>query len=592
MPSAEVSSSTSHPKESRSGRDELAHYKAQYEQLESELADFQASSRELETELEKDIEASEKRERKLKERLDKLTYEVDEWKTKYKQSKSEGGAAQNALQKEITTLRDTTRSLQLKLRDIEVTNDDYERQARHTTSSLEDLESKYNIAIERGVLLEEEIKNGDKERESLRIENQRLRDELSEVRIETDIVQERLRNAEWHGGGRRRKPTPLHRTPSTPQTPEIFDRSPATSTVSSPLFHTPPMKASLASVAATPPSPPMSETSSMRKSINAVPGFPRQKASGSESFGTRSLHGPRTQRYQPHSRATSVAYSNGWSTPSVTSRPSLTKPNNGPAQRPSALPKSGSLCQIRGLIGKMQKLEERVQSAKSKLPPPSDSPSRGSSRAGSRSGSILGSSPMASTITPRGGEARQRLSSSSFSSSLRDGDSVPSYLPHRPSFSQRTQGDSRPSSRTSFSSSFSQSTHPSVAPSSTRPESRQSRTKTPLGHYSTNPTTESRRPRSSLSNPSAQGAPVNGMSHIDEDEDLAMHMSVRAKISEARQTRLPSIPTPNGVKKRTPSNMSAIPTPRTLRTSGEIDRRENMGPSNHKATPSDLGETF
>lgn len=80
MPSAEVSSSTSHPKESRSGRDELAHYKAQYEQLESELADFQASSRELEAELEKDIEASEKRERKLKERLDKLTYEVDEWK--------------------------------------------------------------------------------------------------------------------------------------------------------------------------------------------------------------------------------------------------------------------------------------------------------------------------------------------------------------------------------------------------------------------------------------------------------------------------------------------------------------------------------
>ena len=441
-------------------------------------------------------------------------------------------------------------------------------------------------------MLEEEIKNGDKERESLRIENQRLRDELSEVRIETDIVQERLRNAEWHGGGRRRKPTPLHRTPSTPQTPEIFDRSPATSTVSSPLFHTPPMKASLASVAATPPSPPMSETSSMRKSINAVPGFPRQKASGSESFGTRSLHGPRTQRYPSHSRATSVAYSNGWSTPSVTSRPSLTKPNNGPAPRPSALPKSGSLCQIRGLIGKMQKLEERVQSAKSKLPPPSDSPSRGSSRAGSRAGSILGSSPMGSTITPRDGEARQRLSSSSFSSSLRDGDGMPSYLPHRPSFSQRTQGDSRPSSRTSFSSSFSQSTHPSVAPSSTRPESRQSRTKTPLGHYSTNPTTESRRPRSSLSNPSAQGAPVNGMSHIDEDEDLAMRMSVRAKISEARQTRLPSIPTQNGVKKRTPSNMSAIPTPRTLRMNGDIDRRENMGPPNHKATPSDLGETF
>lgn len=65
---------------SSSYRDELAHYKAQYEQLEAELADFQVSSRELETELEKDIEASEKRERQLKEKVDALRYEVDEWK--------------------------------------------------------------------------------------------------------------------------------------------------------------------------------------------------------------------------------------------------------------------------------------------------------------------------------------------------------------------------------------------------------------------------------------------------------------------------------------------------------------------------------
>jgi len=68
---------------SSSYRDELAHYKAQYEQLETELADFQISSRELEAELEKDIEASEKRERQLKEKVDNLRYEVEEWKVCY-----------------------------------------------------------------------------------------------------------------------------------------------------------------------------------------------------------------------------------------------------------------------------------------------------------------------------------------------------------------------------------------------------------------------------------------------------------------------------------------------------------------------------
>ncbi|KAB8201988.1 NUDE protein [Aspergillus parasiticus] len=623
MPSADDSTS-SRPNGTSSSRDELAYYKKQYEQLEAELADFQSSSRELEAELEKDIEASEKRERQLKEKVDNLRYEVDEWKTKYKQSKSEANTAQNTLQKEITTLRDANRTLQLKLRDIEVANDDYERQARHTTSSLEDLESKYNMAIERSVLLEEEIKIGEKERENLRIENQHLRTELSELKVESEIVQEKLRNAESHGG-RRRKPAPLHRTPSTPQTPEIFDRSPGPSTVSSPIFATPPMKTSLIAATATPPSPPISESStSMRKSINATPGFPRQKASGSESYSSRSLHsfprqkasgsesyssrslhGSRTQKLShAHSRATSSAHSNGRSTSSATSRASLSKPspslskpspslsrpspsfskstNNNNSTRSSGMPKSGSLYQIRGLIGKMQKLEERVQSAKSKLPAPSDSPSRVSSR----SGSIVSESPVASTITVRR-EPRKRLSGSSFSSSIH-GDGVSSYVStSRPSF------NSRPSSRTSYSSSFSHSTHPSIAPS-TRPESRQSRTKTPLGHYSTNPITESRRPRSSLSNPAGQNVPINGMSHIDEDEDLSMHMSMRAKISEVRETRLPSFSSPSGLKKRTPSGIPSIPAPRSFRTSTGLDRREgHMGPPDSKTkTTTDLGETF
>lgn len=448
------------------------------------------------------------------------------------------------------------------------------------------MESKYNVAIERGVLLEEEIKNGEQEREGLRIENQRLRDEFSDLKIETEIVQEKLRNTELHGG-RRRKPMPLYRSPSTPHTPETVDRSPRASQYS-PIFGTPPTKPSLASSAATPPSPPISEAStSMRKSINATPGFPRQKASAGESLNARSMYGTRSQRYS-HSRTSSLVFSNGRSTPSLSSRNSLGKPNG---HRPSGLPNSGSLCQIRGLIGKMQKLEERVHSAKSKLPAPSDSPSRTSSR----SGSVIGESPIASTIAVRG-STRKRLSGSSFSSSVRDGESVPSYIPPgRHSIGTRTQGDSRPSSRTSFSSrsSFSHSMHPGVAPSA-RPESRQSRSggRTPLGHYSTNPTTESRRPRSSLSNNAGQSTPVNGMSYIDENE---LGGSVRER---SNHTRLPSASTlngstPSGAKMRSASGMSAIPALRSFKTSAGVDRREGkMGPPDRKSKTNDLGETY
>jgi predicted nucleic acid-binding Zn-ribbon protein len=63
--------------------DAIAYYKQQYEQLESELAEFQASSQELEAELEKDVEAAERRERLLQEKVESLGFEVDEWKVCY-----------------------------------------------------------------------------------------------------------------------------------------------------------------------------------------------------------------------------------------------------------------------------------------------------------------------------------------------------------------------------------------------------------------------------------------------------------------------------------------------------------------------------
>lgn len=509
--------------------------------------------------------------------------------SKYKQSKTEGNAAQNNLQKEITTLREANRTLQLKLRDIEVANDDYERQARNTTSSLEDMESKYNIGIERAVLLEEEMRSGEQEREQLRIDNQRLRDELADLKIETEIIQEKLRNSEGHGF-RRRKPTPLyHRSPATPQSLEIFDRSPGTAT-SSPVFATPPAKPSLASSTATPPSPPISESSvNMRKSMsayaNATPTFPRQRAAGAEPVNSRTLHA-RTQPRTTHSRASSLAYSNGTysngngrSTPSmsISSRSSMTRMNTS---RPAGLPKSGSLYQIRGLIGKMQKLEERVQSAKSRLPAPSDTSSRGSPR----SGSVASESPVPSSITVRR-NSRKRESNSSLGSSVRDSEGTPSYVPpSRQSFGRA--GESRPSSRTSYSSrsSFSQSVHSGV-PVNGRPESRSSRpgAKTPLGHYSTNPMTESRRPRSSLSNHA--GLPnVAGMSLIDEDQDIPTPTTSRAS-QEIRRPSVTATPTP-GLKKRTPSG---IPAPRSFKTSIGPG---SMPPPNRKPQVSDLGETF
>ncbi|KAL1964965.1 hypothetical protein VTN77DRAFT_6165 [Rasamsonia byssochlamydoides] len=595
MPAADPNTPSSAKTVSSSVEEELAYYKAQYEQLEIELADFQASSRELEAELEKDIEASEKRERQLKEKVESLKYEVEEWKTKYKQAKSEANTVQSTLQKEITTLREANRALQLRIRDIEVANDDYERQARNTTSSLEDLESKYNVAIERGVLLEEEIKNGEQEREALRIEAQRLRDELSDLKIEADIVNEKLRKAEAELS-RRRKPSFLNPAFATSQYPDGSVQSPGTSTSSPTTLATPPAKSvsSATSDAVSPPSPTASEpTASVRK--QSTDSFvPRARSITNSSTTGRPRSG-----YRKHNRTPSIPQNgNGYSTPSIPSRQSFSRPNASQ----SGIPRSGSLYQIRGLIGKMQKLEERVHSARSRLPAPVDTPSGASPR----TPAAMDQNSIPSSVTVRKGSrsSRKRTSGSSASSSVRDTDgNSSSFIPQsRLSFGRPSGDSSRPSSRTSFSSrsSVSHSTFTSGIPQPC-PESYQSlnRARTPLGHYSTNPTTEGRRPRSSLSSyaPDRHGGATNNMSYIDEDSDIMTPAKPprRGSTLDHVDAMRSSIPTPGSMKKRPSAGtggVTGIPAPRKI--SSGLDRK----PQGQRVSPqrknqlTDLGETY
>ncbi|KAI9874426.1 MAG: NADH:ubiquinone oxidoreductase [Pleopsidium flavum] len=603
MPSVEEPPS-SPPDGSSSSEDALAYYKSQYEQLEAELADFQASSRELEAELERDVEAAEKRERQLREKVEGLGYEVDEWKTKYKQSKAEANTVQNTLQKEITTLRDTNRTIQLKLRDIEVANDDFERQARNTTSSLEDLESKYNVAIERGVMLEEEMKGGEQEREALRIETQRLRDELSDLKIEAEITQDKLRRAERISERRpMRKPTPLGPGLTRPQSP-TSEASPATTT-SSPTIATPPAKSasSIVSDAPTPPSPPISERSATATTTTALPHPQKSRLSVASSESTpRPLH--HSVRPTRHSRRPSIPITSGGTTPSVPRRAPLARPDG---QQAHGIPHSGSLYQIRGLIGKMQKLEQRVHSARSKLPAPTNTPPRASPR----SGSVLGQSYIPATVTMRSNKKRTGGSNASIASSIKNaGESTPLSTQHvsRLSFgappatpTHDRNGNSRPSSRASVSSSISHGgTSGNLAASTGRPSSRQSisRARTPLGHYSSSTMNESRRPRSSVG---GNYASLHGHGHSasvnnipGKDSELSTPVQRRLAFNKTDLAGGSAIPTPTGLKKRQSAGTGLSTTPGARRiSSGPLLREDgDMPPPGRRTKLSGVGETY
>ncbi|CAA9956889.1 hypothetical protein PTNB73_04223 [Pyrenophora teres f. teres] len=472
----------SHPSPARAGwaslEEELAYYKSQYETLEVELQEFQASSKELEAELERDVEESEKRERKLQEKAEKLGFEVEEWKTKYKQSKTEANNAQNTLQKEITSMRESQRALQMRLRDIEVQSDDFERQARHQTSSLEDVESKYNVAIERTVMLEEEIKIGEQEREALRIETQRLRDELSDLRIEAEIVQEKLRIAEETIEGHHQRKVSNHVSGDAlrPRSP-VSEASTSATNLSSPTAaSTPPhSKPDVPHPDTTPPSPPLSDAPITTRHVPSTPMSKRKNSVPPLDPGTT----PRAGLYQRaprHSRGPSVSgvsrpgtSASGRATPSIRTSALASRgprPSFGATAPPATLPRSGSLYQIRGLIGKMQKLEERVHSARSKLPAPTNTPPKASPRNGSAMGHHV-----PSTVTVRSGRKRSSHASAASSASGAYEAGV-SRLSFGRSTSSREPTNSRPSSRASMSS---QSTP-------ARPGSRGSN-RTPLGHY-------------------------------------------------------------------------------------------------------------
>ncbi|EGP88954.1 uncharacterized protein MYCGRDRAFT_85339 [Zymoseptoria tritici IPO323] len=559
-------------------KEQLEWYKVQYAQLETDLADFQASSKELEEQLEKDVVTAEKNELKWKQQVEKLTSEVEEWKEKHKKAKAEANTAQNTLQKEITTMREQNLALQLRLRDTEVMNDDYEQQKRYTETSLEDLESKYNTAIERGVLFEETIKQSEQEREELRIETQRLRNDLSDLKVESDINVEKLRAAEEQIESlRARKPTSL-------AVETLRARSPASEasgmTALSPTASTPPPKSDSLSEVATPPSPPLSDTPAVAKTEQKTPSLVRKKAMIPDSRTPRpSFYGARAQ--PSHARGVSVTSSTSTAlTDGKSMRPSGLRPPRVSRAAQDSLPRSESLYQIRGLIGRMQKIEERVHSARSKLPAPGRTPT-GSPRAGSALGENIPSSVTVrrSMKRPSGSMASSGLRDEETDTSTADSSRRDSHRPDRPpsamdrppfAMDRPASAMSRPSSRASISG---------------RPASR-SGARTEMGNYSSATQASSNmasRPRSSMTG--AYGTIPRG--HKTTASFSELHRRAAADSDDTATPNRRTTLERSGI----PPPPSALPTPK--REGGSPRRDGGMGPPpSRKQRVSDVGETY
>uniref|UniRef100_A0A1D1YD85 Nuclear distribution protein nudE-like 1-B n=1 Tax=Anthurium amnicola TaxID=1678845 RepID=A0A1D1YD85_9ARAE len=214
-----------------STKEELEHYKALNAALEetlhetqSALEEFQITSRELEEDLERELEQSEKKYKELKLKNESLKCEVDDWKQKYYQTKTDAVMAQTQLQNELESLKSLQEQSAIKTRELEIDFDDLERTERAAKSSLIDLENKYNKAIERNVILENELEG----KSALIVQVQRLKDELKDVSIELAI----LKNKQDGDLG---PPTPSSEPVSPPEKKETYNPLPTTNTVGKPM---------------------------------------------------------------------------------------------------------------------------------------------------------------------------------------------------------------------------------------------------------------------------------------------------------------------------------------------------------------------
>jgi len=350
--------------------------------------------------------------------------------------------------------------------------------------------------------MEEEIKTGEREREGLRVETQRLRDELGDLKVESEIRLEKLRRAEATIESLR------SRKPSTLAVESLRTRSPGSEvsvvTPTSPTASTPPPRSDSASDAPTPPSPPLSDAPANVKLETKTPVSAKRRSFVPDASATPrpSLYGART--LSRHTRGPSLA---AGSISSVSDAKSAKPSWPRTSFQPTVMARSESLNQMKSLRSRMQKIEERVHSARSKLPP--HSTPRSSPRTGS-------GASMPSSVTLRRTSKRPSAISASITSNTGSEDSFPlssrreshvkrlSYGIPRPA--STAPGERPPSSLASDRpSSTSSYQRPSSRIGSARPGSR-SGADTPLsGNFRDIPapsTTFTHRPRSSIGGPS------------------------------------------------------------------------------------------
>jgi hypothetical protein len=274
--------------------------------------------------------------------------------------------------------------------------------------------------------------------------------------------------------------------------------------------------------------------------------------------------------------------------------------NSRNSGQPGTLPSSGSLRHIRGLIGQVQRLEQRVQSARSKLPGPSAAATPPNKSPYSRT--AFGNSGIPASVTVRSHKKRSGGSNNVGELIESTGDvSTPLHTRRLSRVSSTVQRssreESRPCSRADLSSAQGAS-HVVYG----RPASRASisGSRTSHGYHSSAAPAEGRRPQSSMAGQYAahhgHSASIGGGSADDVPFAFATPTPRRSTFNKHDVTTPSAIPTPSGSIRRPSAGGSRIAeaSPLNYRSSTacpDKERDRTMGPPERRRRPlSGLGD--
>ncbi|KAG8901186.1 NADH:ubiquinone oxidoreductase [Tulasnella sp. 403] len=178
------------------------------DETRDELEEFRVSSQELEDELERELQRTENTQQELRDEVERLKNDREEWKTSCGDTAYIDLAAIvaysscDAMKVKYKSANDTATKIQLDLNaqrqalityksqvvQLELGNDDLERNERAATASFKDLELRFTQLLEEKILVESELS----EKLALQEENQRLKDELRDALAELNVLQIRL----------------------------------------------------------------------------------------------------------------------------------------------------------------------------------------------------------------------------------------------------------------------------------------------------------------------------------------------------------------------------------------------------------------